>query len=272
MTHNTLLPDRSIFTISGEEAAHFLQGLITNDIKKATGTQAIYACMLTPQGKYLCDFFIILWQGCYFLDVGTPDPAALLRKLTLYKLRSKVEIQHVSSHYQVAALAEALPSSHDTICYADPRHPALGFRAIAQSGILGLPDAPQAYETLRLSLGIPDGLRDLVAEESFPLTFNLEAFHAIDFKKGCYVGQEVTARTKYRGSVKKGLFRLTATSPLPAYGTPIMAGTVKLGELLSSQGNIGLALIRLEEWEKHKGEKVRVGEVEVTLLETINNN
>lgn len=289
MTHYIPLVHRHVFSVSGDDASHFLQGLMTNDISKVTEKCAIYACMLTPQGKYVCDFFISQWQGQYFLDIGTNDSEAILRKLTMYKLRAKVDIRDVTDNYAVIALideniAEAMTlqavegytsSNTEAVTFIDPRIRAIGARAIVRNTAFShwievhhlTPGQVDQYEVLRLSLGVPDGIRDLVPEDSFPLTFNLEAYHAIDFKKGCYIGQEVTARSKYRGSLKKGLFRVKASAPLPEYGSIITAGKVKLGEMLSSHGTIGLALVRLEEWESAGREKnpLKAGDIAIQL-------
>lgn len=266
MFHYIPLKNRHIFNVTGEDSAHFLQGLLTNDIRRTSPTTSIYACMLTPQGKYLYDFFISPWEGGYMLDAGTSNPEALLAKLKMYKLRSKVEISHLPSHQAVALLGKPLCEAvlgntladQGVVYYIDPRHTALGGRAvIAQNNLdpwckeKGFSKGEyDTYDHLRLSLGVPDAVRDLVAEASFPLAFDMERLHAIDFNKGCYVGQEVTARSKYRGSVKKSLYVVESTMPLPPYSTPITTNGKKIGEMLSSQDMIGLALLREEGLEE----------------------
>ena len=253
----TILP-RALITITGEDAIPFLQGLITNDITKATNGAAIYACLLSPQGKYLYDFFIFPWQNTLFLDCHAEKCSELIRKLTMYKLRSKVTLEDMGARYSVFSVTTPV-SIPNTILLDDPRSPGLGKRLIGEKSALiaaltanGLSEDPQAYECLRLSLGIPEGEKDLIQDKSYPLEFGFDKLHAIDYKKGCYVGQEVTARTTYRGVVRKHIYKISGDSPLAPYDTDIMAGEHKIGTMLSSYEGNGLALIREDDYQQAK--------------------
>lgn len=273
--------DHSLIAISGEDARSFLQGIISNDIYKATASTAIYALILTPQGKYLHELFIVEYEGMLLLSCASKRLPELLRKLTLYKLRSKVTISDVSSGYVMIALPDASQEEEgevkaflEGISYSDPRSRLMGARAILprEHAITTLENAgfqadECAYEKQRIQHAIAEGEKDLLPEKAFPLEYGMEVLHAIDFKKGCYVGQEVTARTKYRGTLRKHIYRVESKQPLPAYGTEITANNIKIGTLCSSLGTEGLALLRIEEYETAKtqgwkceaeGEEIRV--------------
>lgn len=263
-----LLADRGVISVTGEESRRFLQGLISNDINKVKPDRAIYATLLTPQGKFLHDFFIVASEEMLLLDCEGSRAADLLRRLGLYKLRAKVTLSDVSACYRVAALFGAAAGERlalaaepgaakpfaGGIAYCDPRLAALGFRAIlpAEAAVDALAEAgfaaapADAYDRQRLALGVPDGSRDLPVEKAFLLEHNIEELNGVDFGKGCYVGQELTARTKHRGIVRKRLFRVEVDGPLPAPGTPILMGTKKVGEMRSGRDHAAMALIRLE--------------------------
>ncbi len=253
------LTDRGLLAIEGEDARTFLQGLITNDIGKVSSTQSIYACMLSPQGKFLFDFFIAEINGKLVLDCYEGQKEALKKRFTMYKLRSKVTISDMSNEYEVVALLaddavltrekmEKRLGFTQTICkgviFMDPREIALGARAFIErenhyKAFLGKEFTEgnrKIYEHLRISLLVPDGTVDLVPEGSFPLHHRMEEIHAIDYQKGCYVGQEVTARTKHRGVIRKTIYKVKGNQPsLPKPGTPITAAENKtVGELRSS--------------------------------------
>jgi len=260
--------NRAVVKISGDDAASFLQGLLTNDIHKVTDNIAIYSCILSPQGKYLHDLFICRWQDAFFLECDRSKAPELIRKLSMYKLRAKVTIEDVSSDYSIFALTEACDIA-GTKLYADPRHPAMGYRLIAAAGSLhGFSEDAEAYDLRRLTIGIPEGEKDLLSGEAFPLEYGFDRLQAIDYQKGCYVGQEVTARTTYRGIVRKKIYKVTATSPLPAYDTDINAGDSKIGVMRSSHGGIGLALIREEDYTQASatGHHPQAGGIAVTLV------
>ncbi len=276
MTEHTyvILEDRGVLAISGDDARTFLQGLISNDINKVSATHAIHAALLTPQGKYLHDFFITEAPGGGLLmDCERARLEDLAKRLKLYKLRAKVVIEDQSEAWTVFALpgadaptaqgldnsAGAAVTKEGGVVYVDPRLPALGVRAILSTEskdafIAALSAGDRAsYDILRLGLGVPDGSRDMVVDKSILLESGFDELNGVDWKKGCYMGQELTARTKYRGLIKKRLLPVEIEGALPEAGTPITLDGKEVGEVRSTaaagSGGRGLALIRLEHLE-----------------------
>ena len=271
------LDDRAVIAISGEDAREFLQGLITNDIEKVSPTQAIYAALLTPQGKFLHDFFITEYKERLLIDCESERISDLIKRLTMYRLRAKVDITDESEQWEVGVMlpmsdvgglgsGETQPGEaeagtartrFDGVSYIDPRNAALGERIIRKvdeddnfsTDETLLEKNRAAYHARRLVLGIPDSTADLIPEKSMPMEAGFDLLNGIDFEKGCYVGQEVTARMKHRDLVKKRLFPVTFDGEVAA-GTDINCDGVTAGELHSVQGNRGLALLRLDLVEK----------------------
>lgn len=243
---------RTLLRISGAEAKTFLNALVSNDVAGAAPDRAVYAALLTPQGKFLHDMLVVgTAEGDLLLDVAVERAADLKRRLTLYKLRSKIDIETLD--WQGFALfgGEAAPQvGGEAVLFRDPRVPALGWRLwLPPAATPDLPIAgPEVYERHRLALGVPDGARDIEPEKGLLLENHFEDLHGVDFRKGCYIGQELTARTKYRGLVKKQLYRVSAAADavLPPPGTPVRLEDQDAGEMRSSFGNIGLALLRLD--------------------------
>ena len=261
------LDDRAIIRVGGPDARDFLQNLVSSDLTKVGPDRAIHAALLTPQGKFLHEFFIAQADGAFLLDCGRQRRDDLIRRLTMYKLRAQVEIADAADDYAVFALLgeRAIEGKEGTaaalgsgIVFVDPRLAALGARAILPAAnataILAAADFSEAgldtYEDHRVTLGVPDGGRDLVVEKSFLLENNFEELNGVDFEKGCYVGQEVTARTKHRGLVKKRMLPVQASGPLPGSGTKITLDGKDAGVMFSSVGTRGLALLRLERVEE----------------------
>lgn len=263
-----LLPARGLLRVTGPDRVAFLQGIISNDVRKATPERALFSALLTPQGKFLHDFFILADDEGLWLEVEAERRQDLLRRLKIYKLRSKVTLEDFSENYAVAALlgddafvALDIPpepgrarSWQGGILYVDPRLPALGARAIlpsegaeatlASAGFA--PAAGDAYDAHRLALGVPDGSRDLTVEKSTLLESNYDELNGIAWDKGCYLGQELTARTKYRGLVKKRLVSAKVDGPLPEAGTPIRRDGREVGEIRSGRDGRAMALVRLD--------------------------
>jgi folate-binding protein YgfZ len=252
--------DRAVIALSGADRQSFLQGLVSNDVARATAERAIYAAFLTPQGKYLHDIFIAAAGERLLIDCEAQRRADLLRRLSMYKLRAKVVLGNaddlaVGLHFGGGAL-EALaltaePGSArvegEGAVFVDPRLAALGARAILSPARFPAENAkPVDYDQLRLSLGVPDGSRDLPVEKAILLENGFDELNGIDWNKGCYMGQELTARTRYRGLVRKRLMPVTIEGPAPAPGTPLLLGDKEAGEMRSAAGEIGLALVRLE--------------------------
>lgn len=237
----THLPHRGVLQIEGEDKAAFLQGLITNDVNLITSTHAIYAALLTPQGRFLYDLFIIEKDDSYLLDVEMERLEALLKKLSLYKLRSQVTLKPRPdlNVYALWGGDVVLPEN----AYSDPRLAELGARMM---GALPETATPQDYDLHRLILGIPEGGRDLIPEKAILLESGLDELNAISWTKGCYMGQELTARTKYRGLVRKRLFPVLIEGEAPPFGSEIFLGGTSVGEMRTSNKGHGLALLRIE--------------------------
>ena len=244
---------RVLLRISGAEAKAFLNALVSNDVTAVTPDRAVYAALLTPQGKFLHDMLVVGSEGGgLLLDVAVERAGDLKRRLTLYKLRSKIEIDALDwQGFALFGSDDTAPQvGGEAVLFRDPRLAALGWRLwLPPEATPDLPIAgPEAYERHRLALGVPDGARDIEPEKGLLLENHFEDLHGVDFAKGCYIGQELTARTKYRGLVKKQLYRVAAADDavLPPPGTPVRLDGQDAGEMRSSFGNIGLALLRLD--------------------------
>jgi folate-binding protein YgfZ len=275
------LADRGILSITGDDRKSFLQGLISNDTSRLAPKRALYASLLTAQGKYLHDFFLVEHGDAVLLDGEAERLDDLKRRLSLYRLRAKVAIENVSAVHEVLAYfgdnaasafeLDGEPGSQTTIgatiAYVDPRLSALGQRLIAaksdtatllsQHGTGSIED----YERLRIGLGVPDGSRDMVVEKSILLENGFDELHGVDWKKGCYIGQELTARTKYRGLIKKRLMPVSIEGPTPSPGSLIHIGDDEVGEMRSGIPGLGLAVLRLEAVDRAAtGETLRSGD------------
>lgn len=286
--HYVLLEERGLVALAGEEARAFLQGLISNDVDKVSPRRAIYAALLTPQGKYLHDFFLAQLDDRLVLDGEAARLADLTRRLNFYKLRAKVTIEAPQPGLKVAALLgegalEALGLAQEEgsaaafaggVVYTDPRLNAMGARAIlpetqaaAALEAKGFDRGPaDAYDRLRLSHGLPDGSRDLMVERSILLEGGFEELHGVDFEKGCYVGQELTARTKHRALIRKRLFRVEVDGPLPEPGTRVMLGRREAGVMRSGRDRAAIALLRLElvDEARSQGKRLTAGDARIT--------
>jgi len=231
--------NRAIISVSGEDASKLIQGMISNDISKVTPSSQIYSYLLTPQGKYIFDFFISLKEGSYIFDIAEQDKESFLKKLSLYKLRSKAEIKDEGENYTVLAVLD------NSSGFSDPRHSAMPNRLImARSELASITLSPiENYHCLRIKNNIPEGA-DMEKEKSFPLQYRMKELSGVDFKKGCFVGQEVTARTHHRGEIRRTTYSVTAATPLTA-GTSIMAADKEVGTILTAIGNSALARIEI---------------------------
>lgn len=254
-----VLPARAVLTLSGPDATAFLQGLVSNDVDKAAPGRAVYAALLSAQGKFQYDFFVTAKDGSLLLDAEASRIDDLAKRLKLYKLRSKVTIERLDGHVVAAVWGEGCETalSIGAVAYIDPRLAAAGVRMVLpepQVGDLtaaGFAEASAAdYDAHRLSHGLPDGSRDMVVDKAVLLECGFEELHGVDFAKGCYMGQELTARTKYRGLVKKRLLPVEIAGEPPASGTQITLDGKDAGELRSVNGQAGIALIRLDAFDK----------------------
>ncbi len=268
MAEVTPLAHRGVLRLTGPDVRNFLQGVISNDVEKATAEQAIWAAFLTPQGKYLHDFFLVA-QGNDLLLEGERDRLPdLVKRLKIYKLRAKAEIEgplqdvvvavvHGESSLEALGLPPrpgAAKAIDGGVGFVDPRLAEAGARLLLPANEqhslcerLGLATGDEAtYEQRRIALGLPDGSRDMQVDKAILLECGFDELGGVDWDKGCYMGQELTARTKYRGLIKKRLLPLTFDGKPPAPGAKVMVGEKEVGDLRSTAGNLGIALLRLE--------------------------
>ncbi len=249
MTFLTELSHRTVVQLSGPDKVLFLQGLVTNDVTKIGQDSPIYAALLTPQGKFLFDLFIFQFEDSWWIDCERARVNELLKRLTLYKLRSQIELLDLSATYRVFAYwGKNLTSTSEGIAINDPRLPQLGQRIYAPIDPELAPSLPlDEYDAYRLSLGIPDGSRDIPIDKGIILECGFDELHAIDWNKGCYIGQELTARTRYRGLVRKRLLPVSIEGNAPEPYTPIFLNEEEVGEMRTNAKGYGLALLRLEQ-------------------------
>jgi hypothetical protein len=247
MTQPMLLEDRSVIAVTGPEARTFLQGLITNDIEKVLPGGAIYAALLTPQGKILFDFLITEGEAALLIDCHRDARDALVKRLSMYKLRAKAQVE-ARDQLAVFVGLTGHPAERG-ITFEDPRLPALGRRTIgARAEMPDIVANAQAYHAHRVALGVPEA-GDFGSDRMFALDADLDELHAVDFEKGCYVGQELTARMKHRGTARKRLLRIGSETDLPASGE-LRANGHSIGEIVSAYGACGFALVRLDRLEE----------------------
>lgn len=242
---------RRIFRLTGADTDSFLQGLVTNDIKKLDAG-LVYAAILTPQGKYLADFFLKRDDDAVLLDVAEDLADALIKRLNMYKLRADVSI--VPTDLQVQRGTGPAPDG----ALPDPRHPDLGWRAYS--------DAPESddgtdWDAIRVRHCIPETGIELTPD-TYILEAGFEPLNGVDFKKGCYVGQEVTARMKHKTELRKGL-RVVAVDGAAPLGTEILSGGKPAGSLFTQSGGRAIAYLRLD----RAGDDMRAGEATLRLVE-----
>ncbi|HQT60180.1 MAG TPA: folate-binding protein YgfZ [Acidiphilium sp.] len=245
MTTIAYLPARGVIGIDGPDRVAFLQGLVSNDVTKAEPGRAVWSALLTPQGRYLAEFFILAAGESLLLEAPRASVAELIRRLSRFRLRSQVTLRDRSDEFAVHAAWGGAPpvTPPGAIIAADPRLPEAGHRILAPAPLAGAADEP-AYLAHRLALGLPDH-DDLEPEKTLLMEAGFGELHGIDWEKGCYMGQELTARTRYRGLVKRRLIPVDAEAELPVAGT-ITDGEREVGTLRTSLGRRGLALLRLD--------------------------
>ncbi len=265
----TELKNRTVISVTGADAAPFLQGLITNDIDKAGTDHWIYSCFLTPQGKFLFDFFILKTVEGYLLDVEKKRYQEFLMRLTMFKLRSDVELNDCSDQYEIYAFW----GSGETLGYSDPRHKKMGTRMIVKipSNIQTTAQSVDFsdYDQHRLTLGVPDGSRDMIPQRSGMLESNMDRLNALDWEKGCYMGQELTARTHYRGLIKRRLMPFLYEGDTPEFGDDILYDGQRIGQIRSTCNGYGLALMKIEAVDQMV-EKDRPAKSNKTTIKVIN--
>ncbi len=235
MTNTT----RRMISLGGKDALPFLQGLVSNDVLPlGKGPGLVWAALLTPQGKYLADFFVGHDSEGVFLDLPEVLADATLKRLTMYRLRADVSLMP-SDRVLTRGLGEALPGA-----LPDPRHPALGWRHYGPA----VDEAAIDWDAIRVAHLIPETGIELIPEESYLLEAGFERLHGVDFRKGCYVGQEVTARMKHKTELRKGLALVAVEGSAPV-GTAILAEGREVGRLFTQSGERGIAHLRLDKAE-----------------------
>lgn len=266
-----ILQHRTVITVGGEDRSDFLQALVSNDITKIAPNRTIWAALLTPKGKFLHEFFIFELGDIIGLECEQARSTDLINRLTRYKLRANVTLK-LRPDLSVAAVwgDEALDTlgltsdtgasipARNSIVFTDPRTAKAGARWILPIDMVDASIVSKGfslgktndYDGLRIRLGLPDGSRDMTIEKAFLLENGFEELNGVDYEKGCYVGQELTARTHYRALIKKCLlpvsFEGTALDP----GTPVTTGSEQVGVMKSTVDGIGLAFVRHDALEK----------------------
>jgi folate-binding protein YgfZ len=235
-----ILSDRAVITLSGADRRKLLHGIITNSLERLTDAEGLYSALLTPQGKFLHDFFLFEFQNILYLDCQKSRADDLVRRLMMYRLRADVEIKK----HEALNVFTSVNSIDHKLSYKDPRHEKMGYRAIVENGTFDAAD--MSYHKRRISLGIPEGTYDFIPEKSTIHEGHFEQINGVDFKKGCYVGQEVIARMKYRGKIKKAMFPVTLSGIAAAFGSEITdkKGN-KVGDLRSHCDKNAIVLFRI---------------------------
>ena len=278
----TPLKTRELLEVSGSDRVHYLQGLVSNDVTRVAPDQAVHAAFLTPQGKYLFDFIMLELGDRLLLDCGADQIDDLERRLRMYRLRSRVDLARTGSRWQVhvawgdmvldqlglPAIPGAAVSCGEGLALTDPRIAQLGARLVLPDGVdpasFGLVERPiDEYEDLRISLGVPDGNRDMVADKTILLEAGFDELNGVDWEKGCYMGQELTARTRYRGLIKRRLLPVEVHGPLPHPGTPVMLDGREAGEIRSGRGNRAIALLRIAMLKDHATPELYAGDARI---------
>lgn len=256
----THLPDRGVVRVAGEDAGALLQGLLTNDLDGLTPGHARFAGLLTPQGKILFDVLVVATPSALLLDGPRALAPDLAKRLTFYRLRAKADIADVSATHAVfVGWGDAMAPAG---AVADPRHPALGWRAIVE-GQPPLGDAdPHRYQAYRIALGVPEGGADYAWGDTFPHEALYDRLAGVSFTKGCYVGQEIVSRMQHRGTARKRILQVRSATPMPPPGTPVTAGEATIGVLGSNDGaGTALAMLRVDRAieSRNSGTPLRAG-------------
>jgi folate-binding protein YgfZ len=274
MPFHAPLPHRALIAVRGPDRVEFLQGLVSNDVTKVSGGKAAWAALLTPQGKFLHEFFMFATpddtgEDAIWLDCEALRRQDLVNRLARYRLRAKVSVLTEDGWAVGVTWHETDPNAvpgtlkaeeGGGVIYTDPRLAAAGQRWALPSHHIDRvwADAPRAsaqdYDAFRMSLGLPDGSRDMEVEKALLLENGFEELGGVDYQKGCYIGQELTARTHYRALIKKRLLPVAVNGIAPPPGTELKFGDMDAGEMRSAIGDWGLALVRLEAWRKAQAE------------------
>ena len=249
--------------ITGEDRKSFLQALITNDINACKYNNSIYSCLLSPQGKFLADFFITNIDNYFLIEINDNLYEDFVNKLKIYKLRSKVEIIEINFLFSYVIFVNEIPKIKNFVAlFEDPRNKKIGFKVYfenKQNEQTSLIDFNQIgedyYEELLIKNLIPNSVNDLIKNKSLLLENNFQNLNAIDWDKGCYVGQEITARMQYRALLKKKLYNLELVSGEIKVGNEIFFDNLKIGEVVSKKNNYILCMFRINLADELKNKK-----------------
>jgi folate-binding protein YgfZ len=272
-----ILDERAVLRITGADARKFLENIITNDVDSLEPDQARFAALLTPQGKIVADFFVIGAAeddgGGFLLDAPAALADDVAKKLGFYKLRAAVAIEQ-RTDLVVATILEGEATAELGIVFRDPRHPDLGQRIVLpkasakadlEAAGFAVMDS-SAYHEKRIVLGIPDGGKDFVHSAVYPHETDMDQLHGIDFKKGCFIGQEIVSRMERKTTPRTRIVPVTFdTAPFP--GVDVKAGERPAGHMGSGVNGKGIAMVRLDRVHEalQKGEKITAGGIEISL-------
>lgn len=234
-----VLRDRALISVTGPDWRTFLQGQLTQDVEALGASELRFGALLSPQGRLLFDLFILGREDGCWLDVAAGKREALIARLSLYRLRAKAEI--VAQGGPVVALLSGAGSGF----HRDPRLPALGYRGYGDVEPPGLRADAAAYDLHRLKLGVP-ATADYGEDVTWPIEANFDLLNGIDFKKGCFVGQETTSRMKRRGQIKSRMLPIVFEGPAPAPGAEVLVGDLRAGVVTSGGAGRAIALMRLD--------------------------
>ena len=274
-----LLPDRGVVKVAGDTARNFLNGLLTTDIGRAAPERAVFAALLTPQGKIIVNLIVTEAPaadgGGFFLDAPKALAGTLVDRLNFYKLRAKVFIEDLPG-LGVMAVWDGDGVTDYGLCYHDPRLPALGRRvmlpphlaaeAAADLGAALVPAA--AYEAYRIALGVPRGGLDFIYGDTFPHEADMDQLHGVDFAKGCFVGQEVVSRMEHRGTARTRVLPVAFDGFAPDPGAAVTAAGKPVGTFGSSADGRALAMLRLDRAEDAlaSGQTIEAGAATLRLV------
>jgi tRNA-modifying protein YgfZ len=250
MTHHALfapLTSRAVIAVDGPDWRPFLQGLLTQDVEGQEPGTLRFGGLLTPQGRLLYDLFILAGEEGCLLDVAAVHREDLIQRLSLYRLRAKITLS--PSPLTVSALWTIDQDGLENVegFSPDPRLNALGHRGFGVQAPEGASLVTEAgYQTHRLSLGVPDPALDAPTDTTYPIEANFDLLNGIDFKKGCFVGQETTSRMKRRGTIKTRMVPIRFEGSAPDFGAEILKGDLRAGTVLTGQEGRAMASVRLD--------------------------
>ena len=260
MKQNTFIRNKlsKFLEIKGSDRFNFLQDLITNDINKCKSKdKAIYSCLLTPQGKFIADFFVVNMGNHFLIEIQNKFLNNFINKLKIYKLRSDVEITENLNIVSLIYFNNEIINLDDSIIFKDPRNSNIGEKIFinkASSDLLKINKLKEVsyefYKDLLIKNLIPNSVYDLIEEKSLLLENNFQNINCIDWKKGCYVGQEITARMKYRSLLKKKIFNLEIVKGDIESGDIITENNINIGKVISKSNMYLICMLKISSVEK----------------------